>query len=284
MKAQLVRCGQCGWRTRVPVAGHGIPRCGSCRHPLPWMIDAADEDFAEITKSVTVPVFVYVWAPWCAPCIAARPGLERLARDLAGRAKLVKVNAVTAPVLRQRFVVDAVPTLMVFHGPRIVAYHGGAPPEPSLRAWLEQALRRSERVPATRAGREAFMTATSDTVLRKTWTAADYVWRHARNPLIRDHAAEVKNAIMAYRRAGDAADAVVRARALLAAVWECLGSTWLAANRDDPDVARFTAVVEPEAGADDPAGDASGDAGVGDLDELLATVLWARHGPEPVAP
>lgn len=153
MKAQRVRCGQCGWRTRVPGAGHAIPRCGSCRQPLPWMVEAADEDFAEITGSVTVPVVVYVWAPWCAPCIAARPGLERIARDLAGRAKLVTVNVVTVPVLRQRFVVDAVPTLMVFHGPRIAAYHGGAPPEPSLRAWLELALRRSERMPATRAGR-----------------------------------------------------------------------------------------------------------------------------------
>jgi hypothetical protein len=127
------------------------------------------------------------------------------------------------------------------------------------------------------------MTATSETVLRKTWTAADYVWRHARNPLTRDHAAEVKNAIMAYRGAHDAADAVARARALLAAVWECLGSTWLAANRDDPDVARFTALVEPAAGAGDPAADASGNANLGDLDELLATVLWARHGPEPAA-
>jgi hypothetical protein len=36
--------------------------------------------------------------------------------------------------------VEAVPTLMLLRGPRIVAYQAGTPPELSLRAWLDRAL------------------------------------------------------------------------------------------------------------------------------------------------
>jgi hypothetical protein len=36
--------------------------------------------------------------------------------------------------------VEAVPTLMLLRGPRILAYQAGTPPELSLRAWLDRAL------------------------------------------------------------------------------------------------------------------------------------------------
>jgi hypothetical protein len=58
------------------------------------------------------------------------------------------------------------------------------------------------------------------------------------------------------------------------------GSSWLSANSDDPDVARFTRLLD-WAAEPTPAG---GIPDVGDIDELLATVLWAAHGPPPAAP
>ena len=63
---------------------------------------------------------------------------------------------------------------------------------------------------------------------------------------------------------------------LLAAVAECAGSTWLKANTDDPDVARFTALLDSAA---EPA-PAGGFPQAGDLDDMLAAVLWAAHGPQ----
>jgi thioredoxin 2 len=50
------------------------------------------------------------------------------------------VNVVEAPRLQARFTVEAVPTLMLLRGPRIVAYQAGTPPELSLQAWLDRAL------------------------------------------------------------------------------------------------------------------------------------------------
>jgi hypothetical protein len=114
----------------------------------------------------------------------------------------------------------------------------------------------------------------------KTETAADYIWRHARSPLIRAHAADVQRAIAACRTADNAMDAAAALVELLTAVRECAGSNWLSANSDDPDVARFTMLLD-WAAEPTPAGGAPD---VGDIDELLATVLWAAHGPPPTAP
>jgi thioredoxin 2 len=108
---------------------------------LPWITSAADADFAEIAEAATIDVLVDVWAPWCPSCRRVGLGLERLARGLAGRLKVVQVDLTQAPTLQQRFVIEAVPTLMLMRGPLILDYHAGAPPEPSLRAWLERASR-----------------------------------------------------------------------------------------------------------------------------------------------
>jgi thioredoxin-like negative regulator of GroEL len=77
-----------------------------------------------------------------------RPALEKLACDLADQVKVVNVNVDETPRLQARFGVEAVPTLMLLRGTRILAYHAGAPPEPSLRAWLAQALGESETMQA----------------------------------------------------------------------------------------------------------------------------------------
>jgi hypothetical protein len=114
----------------------------------------------------------------------------------------------------------------------------------------------------------------------KTETAANYIWRHARSPLIRAHAEDVQRAIAACRTADDAMDAAAALAELLTAVRECAGSSWLSANSDDPDVARFTRLLD-WAAEPTPAG---GIPDVGDIDELLATVLWAAHGPPSAAP
>jgi hypothetical protein len=114
----------------------------------------------------------------------------------------------------------------------------------------------------------------------KTETAADYIWRHARSPLIRAHAADVQQAIAACRTADNPIDAAAALAGLLIAVRACAGSSWLRANSDDPDIARFTILLESAAESTT----AGGIPDVGDIDELLATVLWAAHGPQPTAP
>jgi len=140
MAAGLVTCANCGRRNRVPAAAGGTPRCGNCHQPLPWIVDAGDDDFAEVAERSSVPALIDLWAPWCGPCRMVSPALEQLATEMAGRLKLVKVNVDESPKLQQRFGVQAIPTLLVLREGVVAARQTGAAPAAALRTWLEQAL------------------------------------------------------------------------------------------------------------------------------------------------
>lgn len=120
----------------------GRPRCAQCRQWLPWIVDAADSDYAAVVEQSSVPVLVDLWAPWCGPCRMVSPALEQLARERAGTLKLVKVNVDTAPQISQRFDVQAVPTLLITDGGKVLARRAGAAPVAALRTWVDETLPR----------------------------------------------------------------------------------------------------------------------------------------------
>ncbi|HEV2242608.1 MAG TPA: thioredoxin [Streptosporangiaceae bacterium] len=140
MPADLIKCPNCGRRNRVPAAANGTPRCGNCHEPLPWIVDAGDDDFAEVAEQASVPALVDLWAPWCGPCRMVSPALEQLATEMAGKLKLVKVNVDEAPKLQQRFGVQAIPTLLLLRNGAVAARQTGAAPAGALRTWLERGL------------------------------------------------------------------------------------------------------------------------------------------------
>jgi thioredoxin 2 len=140
MSAELVRCGHCGKMNRVPTAASGIPRCGNCHQPLPWIAAAGDDSFAEVAEAAALPVVVDLWAPWCGPCRAVSPALEQLARELAGQLKLVKVNVDESPKLQARFGVQAIPTLLLLKHGQVADRLTGAAPLPALRDWVRAKL------------------------------------------------------------------------------------------------------------------------------------------------
>ncbi|WP_136053928.1 thioredoxin [Microbacterium sp. K24] len=136
----VVVCPNCATKNRVPVAAGGTPRCGNCRNALPWIVDSSDADFRSVADESALPVLVDVWAPWCGPCRMVSPALEQLATELAGRLKLVKVNADEAPGVSRRFEVQAIPTLILIHRGRVIATQVGAAPVHVLRTWVTEHL------------------------------------------------------------------------------------------------------------------------------------------------
>jgi thioredoxin 2 len=140
-----VVCLHCERKNRVPAAAEGTPKCGNCHRPLPWIADAGDDDFHEVAEKAAIPVLVDLWAAWCGPCRMVSPALEQLARERAGRVKLVKVDVDKAPGLSQRFDVKAVPTLFVLRDGEVLARQSGAAPANVLRDWLDRALTADER-------------------------------------------------------------------------------------------------------------------------------------------
>src|SRR4051812_41181093 len=77
-------------------------------------------------------VLVDFWAPWCPPCRAMNPVVERLAAEF----KVCKVNIDTNQLLAGKFGVNAVPTFLVFRDGQPVQRIEGTVPEATLRAAL----------------------------------------------------------------------------------------------------------------------------------------------------
>src|SRR5690349_22841495 len=135
----IVTCPHCGTKNRVPPVAQGIPRCGSCHNPLPWVVDADAGDFDAAIRA-DVPVIVDFWAGWCAPCRMLSPIVERVGRDLAGRLKVVKLDVDAAPQIGARYEAQSIPLLVLFRAGEPVDRLVGAVPERQLRAGLDPHL------------------------------------------------------------------------------------------------------------------------------------------------
>jgi thioredoxin 2 len=127
----ILTCADCGARNRIAPAERGAPHCGTCGKPLPWVVDSNEETFAVETKAAPT-VVVDLWAPWCGPCRVVSPILEELAREHAGRLKIVKVNVDENPGLSRRFDAMSIPTMLVMRGEKVEDRIVGAMPKPAL--------------------------------------------------------------------------------------------------------------------------------------------------------
>ncbi len=106
------------------------------------MIDVTLENFeAEvITASMTQPVLVDFWAPWCGPCKTLGPLLEKMEAEYAGRFKLVKIDSDQQQQLAGAFGVRSIPTCILLMNGQPVDGFMGAVPEGKLREFLDKHL------------------------------------------------------------------------------------------------------------------------------------------------
>jgi len=136
----IVTCPKCDKRNRVPAAATGVPRCGACQTPLPWLTSADEGDYEEIVAKSSLPVLLDLWAPWCGPCRVVAPGVEQAAQKLAGQLKAVKVNVDEAPRVAERLGVQGLPTLLLVRDGPVVARQVGAVPPAALVRWAEEVV------------------------------------------------------------------------------------------------------------------------------------------------
>ena len=108
------------------------------------MIDITLENFETdlLAGSAQVPILLDIWAPWCGPCKALGPVLEKLEVDYAGRFQLAKLNAdeqqEIAGQLSEMFGVRSIPFCVIFAGGQPVDGFVGALPEAQIRDFLDK--------------------------------------------------------------------------------------------------------------------------------------------------
>ena len=140
----LVRnCPSCGTANRIPAENLAdTGRCGSCKGPIPPAadpIEAAPALLDDVIQRAAVPVLVDFWAAWCGPCRMAAPEVERTAKNMAGRALVVKVDTDAHPALAQRYGVRSIPNFVVLKGGRVVNQQAGYVPHTVMEEWLRSA-------------------------------------------------------------------------------------------------------------------------------------------------
>jgi len=106
------------------------------------MFDATEATFQQnvIDASHQLPVLVDFWAPWCGPCRALGPLLEKLESAYAGRFRLVKVNSDEHADLAAQFNVRGIPYVVAFVDGQPVNAFVGALPESQLRVFIDALL------------------------------------------------------------------------------------------------------------------------------------------------
>src|SRR5438067_8326622 len=106
----------------------------------PWIFPVGEKDFEAqvIQKSHEVPVVVDFWAPWCGPCRALAPVLERLIGQRKGEVLLAKVNTDEEQELAGRYAINALPTVVAFRDGKPVLSFEGLLPEPQLVDFLNR--------------------------------------------------------------------------------------------------------------------------------------------------
>jgi thioredoxin 2 len=140
------RCAGCGTQNRIPIAQLAASgrcgRCGTGLAPSDQPIEPDLETFIRIVADCPVPVLVDFWARWCPPCRMVAPAVSRVAKRMAGKAIVLKVDTERHPQLAASFDVRAIPNFVVFSQGQRLRQHAGMVAEREMQDWLEQAAGR----------------------------------------------------------------------------------------------------------------------------------------------
>ena len=141
----ILTCNSCGQKNRTTferLGQEGV--CGKCHAAIPPPTEPIDIDtqahFELLLETSAVPMVVDFWAPWCGPCRTVAPEVAKVAANARGRFVVAKVDTQALPALGQKFGVQSIPTMAVFHRGRELARTQGSRPAAAIEVFIMGAM------------------------------------------------------------------------------------------------------------------------------------------------
>jgi thioredoxin 1 len=97
-----------------------------------------EDNFQKAVLQSQLSILVDFWAQWCAPCLAAAPILEELAKEYAGKVNFAKVNVDDSSSLAAKYGIAAIPTMLIFKNGQPVQQIIGLKPKKELKKILNE--------------------------------------------------------------------------------------------------------------------------------------------------
>ncbi len=137
----FLRCGHCGALNSLPAEKIQMhPKCGKCKSILALPdkpIEATMANFENEVVRWPGPVLVEFWSGTCGVCSSLMPSIYDLARQRAGKLKIVLVNVEREFLLAQRFNVLSLPTFIIYRGGKLINRLDGGLARAKLEEWID---------------------------------------------------------------------------------------------------------------------------------------------------
>jgi len=102
-------------------------------------VNLMDSNFNEIVNQLSLAL-IDCWAPWCGPCLALAPTIEKLAEEYAGKVLVGRLNVDENPRTADRFRIFSIPTILIMKDRREVDRIVGLVPKSYIEAVLRKHL------------------------------------------------------------------------------------------------------------------------------------------------
>ena len=103
-------------------------------------LDVTDSMWDTAVLQSDTPVLVDFWAEWCGPCKAMSPYVDKLAQDLKGRLKVVKINTQDNTEVPSRYGIHSIPTFLLIKKGEVTHKIIGSIPYEKFKAQVEAHL------------------------------------------------------------------------------------------------------------------------------------------------
>jgi thioredoxin 1 len=94
--------------------------------------------FSKEVLESNVPVMVDFYAEWCGPCKMMSPVIDKIAENLNGKLKVMKLDTDDSPEIATKYQIMGVPTLIIFKEGQPIAKNVGYLNEQNMNAFVKQ--------------------------------------------------------------------------------------------------------------------------------------------------